>query len=71
MEILRRETTTSSKIISLIKMKSYCLKDHKTGHVFKVLLTKEELDTFLGENPHMKECIDCIECDDASSITLE
>jgi hypothetical protein len=52
-------------------MKSYCLKDHKTGHVFKVLLTKEELDTFLGENPHMKECIDCIECDDASSITLE
>lgn len=52
-------------------MKSYCLKDHKTGHVFKVLLTKEELDTYLNENPDMKECIDCVECDDASSITLE
>ena len=52
-------------------MKSYCLKDHLTGHVFKVLLTKEELDVYLKDNPSFKECIDCVECDDAPSITLE
>jgi hypothetical protein len=52
-------------------MKTWCLKDHLTGHVFKVLLTVEELEKFLEENPDMSECIDCIECDDASSITLE
>lgn len=52
-------------------MKSYCLKDHLTGHVFKVLLTKEELDIYLKDNPNFKECIDCVECDDAPSITLE
>lgn len=52
-------------------MKSYCLKDHLTGHVFKVLLTKEELDEYLEQNTHMKECIDCVECDDAPSIIIE
>ena len=71
MEVLRRKEIKKSKVIPLIKMKSYCLKDHNTGHVFKVLLTKEELDTYLNENPDMKECIDCVECDDAPSITLE
>ena len=52
-------------------MKSWCIKDHSTGHVFKVLLTEEELQEFLKKNPDMNECIDCVECDDASSITLE
>lgn len=52
-------------------MKSYCVKDHNTGHVFKVLLTQEELDAFMEKNPHMNECVDCVECDDAPSITLE
>jgi len=52
-------------------MKNWCLKDKLTGNVFKVLLTKEELDTYLKDNPNFKECIDCIECYDAPSITLE
>lgn len=52
-------------------MKSYCLKDHITGHVFKVLLTEQELEDYMKENPHMKECVDCIECDDAPSIVIE
>jgi hypothetical protein len=52
-------------------MKSWCIKDHQTGHVFKVLFTEEEFQEFLKENSHMNECIDCIECDDAPSITLE
>lgn len=52
-------------------MKTWCIKDHLTGHVFKVLLTLEEFQEFLKENPDMAECIDCIECEDAPSITLE
>lgn len=52
-------------------MKSWCIKDHSTGHVFKVLLTEEELQEFLKSNPNINECIDCVECDDAPSITLE
>lgn len=52
-------------------MKSYCVKDHLTGQVFKVLLTKEGLDEYLEKNPDIKECIDCIECDDAPSICIE
>lgn len=52
-------------------MKSWCIKDHSTGQVFKILLSEEELQEFLKKNPDMNECIDCIECDDASSITLE
>lgn len=52
-------------------MKSWCIKDHITGHIFKVLLTEEEFKKFLEENPNINECIDCIECDDAPSITLE
>lgn len=52
-------------------MKTWCLKDHNTGAIFKVLLTEEELKNYLTENPNLAECIDCIECDDASSITLE
>ena len=52
-------------------MKSYCLKDHITGHAFKVLLTEEELKQYLEENPHMKECVDCVECDDAPSLLIE
>jgi hypothetical protein len=52
-------------------MKTWCIKDHLTGHVFKVLLTTEELQNFLKGNPDLDECIDCIECEDAPSITLE
>ena len=52
-------------------MKTRCVKDHLTGHVFKVLLTEEEFQEFLRKNPDIDECIDCIECDDAPSITLE
>ena len=52
-------------------MKTWCLKDHNTGVIFKILLTEEELKNYLTENPNYAECIDCIECDDASSITLE
>jgi hypothetical protein len=52
-------------------MKSWCLKDHNTGHVFKILLTEEELQEYLKCNPSIDRCIDCVECDDASSITLE
>lgn len=52
-------------------MKSWCIKDHNTGHVFKILLTEEELGDYLNQNPHMGECIDCIECDDAPSILIE
>jgi hypothetical protein len=52
-------------------MKTWCLKDHNTGHIFKVILTEEELKDFFDKNPNISECIDCIECDDASSITLE
>lgn len=52
-------------------MKSYCIKDHKTGHVFKILLTEEEFQEFLKENPNIDECIDCIECDDAPSLCIE
>lgn len=52
-------------------MKTYCLKDHITGEVFKVFVTEEKLNTYLLENPLISECIDCIECDDSPSITLE
>lgn len=52
-------------------MKSYCLIDHLTGHVFKILLTEEELNQYLNENPDIALCIDCDECTDAPSITLE
>ena len=52
-------------------MKSWCIKDNKTGQVFKILLTKEELEDYLDKNPHIVECINCIECDDSPSITLE
>jgi ApbE superfamily uncharacterized protein (UPF0280 family) len=52
-------------------MKTWCVKDYLTGQVFKVLFTKKELNEYLEKNPDIKECIDCIECDDAPSITLE
>jgi hypothetical protein len=52
-------------------MKTYCLKDHLTGIVFKVLLSEEELQDYLKRNPDIDECIDCIECDDAPSIYIE
>jgi hypothetical protein len=52
-------------------MKSWCLKDHVTGQVFKVLLSEEALQEYLRENPYIGRCIDCIECDDAPSITME
>lgn len=52
-------------------MKTWCIKDNLTGHVFKVLLTEEELKDFFEKNPDMSECVDCIECDDAPSLILE
>jgi hypothetical protein len=52
-------------------MKSWCVKDHLTGHIFKVLLTEGEFKEFLKKNPDINECIDCIECDDAPSIMIE
>jgi hypothetical protein len=53
------------------KMKSYCVKDHLTGHIYKVLFTEEEFQDFLKRSPDIGECIDCIECDDAPSICIE
>jgi hypothetical protein len=52
-------------------MKSYCIKDHLTGHVFKVLLSEEELSDFFIKYPDMSECIGCVECDDAPSLLIE
>jgi len=52
-------------------MKTWCVKDHLTGHIFKVFLNEQEFQNFLKKNPDIDECIDCIECDDAPSITLE
>lgn len=52
-------------------MKSYCVKDTLTGHVFKVLLTEEEFKKFLTDYLDIDECIDCAECDDAPSICIE
>ena len=52
-------------------MKNYCLRDTTTGKTFKIFLTKEQLQIYLKENSHIIECINCIECLDAPSITLE
>ena len=52
-------------------MKSFCLKDHKTGTVFKILLSEEELKEYLEDHPEFDRLADCSEYDDASSITLE
>ena len=52
-------------------MKSYCVVDNLTGHVFKILLTEEEFQKFLKDYPDMDECINCVECDDAPSICIE
>lgn len=52
-------------------MKSYCIKDSLTGHVFKVLMTEEEFKEFLDKYTDMSECIDCVECDDAPSLCIE
>lgn len=51
-------------------MKSWCLKDHLTGHIFKVILTEDDLQKYLTNNPDIQECIDCVECDDAPSIII-
>lgn len=52
-------------------MKSWCIKDHSNGDIFKILLTEEEFQDLLKHNPNLYECIDCIDCEDAPSITLE
>jgi hypothetical protein len=52
-------------------MKTYCVKDHLTGHVFKVLFSEKELHDFLEKYPDIKECVDCIECEDAPSLYIE
>ena len=52
-------------------MKTWCLKDHSTGKIFKVIFTEEKLQEYLNSNHNINECIDCIECDDAPSICIE
>jgi hypothetical protein len=52
-------------------MKSYCLVDNSTGNIFKILLTEEDFIGFLVDNPEIDECVNCVECEDAPSITLE
>ena len=52
-------------------MKSYCVKDLLTGQVFKVLFSEQDFQDFLKKNLDIDECVECIECDDAPSITLE
>ena len=52
-------------------MKSWCIKNHLTGNIFKIFLSEEDFQKFLKENSDMDECIDCVECDDAPSITIE
>ena len=52
-------------------MKTYCVKDHLTSKIFKVLFNEQEFQEFLNKNPEISECINCIECEDAPSITLE
>jgi hypothetical protein len=52
-------------------MKTWCIRDNLTGHIFKILLSEEELKDFLQKNPDLDECIDCMECDDAPSIYIE
>lgn len=52
-------------------MKSYCLKDKKSGKIFRAFFTEQELTQLMSENPHIIECLDCPECLDAPSITLE
>jgi hypothetical protein len=52
-------------------MKTWCVKDHATGHIFKVLFTEDEFKNFLKKYPDIDECIDCIECDDAPSLYIE
>lgn len=52
-------------------MKTWCLKDQLTGHIFKVIFNEEDLKDYLSKNPDITECINCIECDDASTILIE
>lgn len=52
-------------------MKTWCLIDKSTGKVFKVVLSKELLQEYLENHPQVTECVNCVECDDAPSITLE
>ena len=52
-------------------MKSYCVKDHRTGHIFKVLFTAQVFQEFLKSHPDIHEWIECLECDDAPSICIE
>lgn len=52
-------------------MKAWCLKDHNTSKIFKVIFTEEKLQEYLNANPNISECIDCVECDDAPSICIE
>ena len=52
-------------------MKTYCLKDEESGRVFKALLTEQELAQLMDERPQIVECLNCPECLDAPSITLE
>lgn len=52
-------------------MKTWCIKDYSTGHIFKTFMSEQEFQEFLRQNPDMDECINCVECEDAPSITLE
>jgi hypothetical protein len=52
-------------------MKSFCLKDHNTGTVFKILLSEEELDEYLKDHPEFDRLADCKEYDDSPSLLIE
>lgn len=52
-------------------MKSFCLKEHTTGTVFKILLSEEELEEYLKDHPEFDRLADCTEYDDSPSLLLE
>ena len=52
-------------------MRNWCVKVAKTGDIFKVFLTEEKFNKFLDGNPEIKECIECVDCDDAPSLLIE
>lgn len=52
-------------------MKSFCLRHHDTGKVFKILLSEEELEKYLKEHPDFDRLADCSEYDDSPTSLFE
>jgi hypothetical protein len=52
-------------------MRNWCIKVVKTDDIFKVFLSEDKFKEFLDENPEMRECIECVNCDDAPSLLIE